>query len=55
MKAFRETQKRVDSFATRWRENEEHFSESGSMATALLVSVKAVNGRGRTKKVGGTF
>ena len=53
MKEITEAQKNINTFATRRRENEEQLSELGSMATA--VSVKAVNGRERTKKVGGTF
>lgn len=53
MKEIREAQKRVDSFSTRLREHEVHDPALGS--TARAVEVKAVNGRGRTKKIGGTF
>ncbi|KAF3042248.1 hypothetical protein E8E11_001773 [Didymella keratinophila] len=53
MKELREAQKRVDSFSTRLREQEVHDHALGSMARA--VEVKAVNARGRTKKIGGTF
>lgn len=53
MKEIRETQKRPDSFSTRPREREEHSAGLGSMAKA--VAVKAVNGKGRTKKIGGTY
>jgi hypothetical protein len=53
MKEIREAQKRVDSFSTRLREQEVHDPALGSMARA--VEVKAVTGRGSTKKIGGTF
>ena len=53
MKEIREAQKRVDSFSTRLREQEVHDPVLGSMARA--VEVKAVNGLGRTKKIGGTI
>lgn len=53
MKEIRETEKRVESFDSRLRDSETRQPALESMATA--VAVKAVNGRGRTKKVGGTF
>lgn len=53
MREIREAQKRVDSFSTRLREQDVHDPALGSMARA--VEVKAVDGRGRTKKIGGTF
>ncbi|KAF1364767.1 hypothetical protein EJ07DRAFT_151206 [Lizonia empirigonia] len=53
MKEIRETEKRVDSFSSRLRDSETQHPALESMATAVWV--KTVNGRGRTKKVGGTF
>ncbi|KAF2632052.1 hypothetical protein BU25DRAFT_417810 [Macroventuria anomochaeta] len=53
IKEIREAQKRVDSFSTRLRDHQDQTAGLGLMATA--VSVKAVNGRGKTKKVGNTF
>ena len=53
MKEIREAQKRPGSFSTQPRDREEQSFALGSMATA--VAVKAVIGKGRTKKVGGTF
>lgn len=53
MKEIREAQKRVDSSSARLREHEVHDVGLGGMARA--VEVKVVNGRGRTKKVGGTL
>ncbi|KAH6615201.1 PAS domain-containing protein [Boeremia exigua] len=53
MRDIQGAQKRGDSFGSRSREHEERSNGLGSMATA--VAVKSVNGRGRTRKVGGTL
>ncbi|KAF3000126.1 hypothetical protein E8E13_004629 [Curvularia kusanoi] len=53
MKEIRETQKRSDSFSTRTRNSGEQPSNLGNMAT--VVALNAVNGKGRTKKIGGTL
>ena len=55
MREIRETQKKDGtSFeTTRLRSSEEQPAGMGNMATA--VALKAVKGRGKTKKIGGTF
>jgi hypothetical protein len=53
MREIRETQKKGGSFDARLRSSEDQPAGMGNMATA--VALKAVKGRGKTKKIGGTF
>lgn len=55
MKEVRETQKKLDPFSTRTRDSLEQSSGSRAPITATAVAVRAVHGKGRAKKIGGTF
>jgi hypothetical protein len=53
MKEVRESQRPDSSISSQTQDSEDPMRGLGTVATA--VSVQAVNGRGRTKKIGGTF
>ena len=53
MREIRETQKKGGNFDARLRSSEDQQAGMGNMATA--VALKSVKGRGKTKKIGGTF
>jgi len=66
MREIRETQKKGDTFDTRLRSSEDQPSFTGNLRSsedqpscmgnmATAVALKAVKGRGKTKKIGGTF